>query len=67
MLRTCVDDVASDACHDFLTLLLARREADGIVSYEVEHRRWDFVAEPDAGGGEVVAVMRFPATVLAHE
>lgn len=67
VLRTCVDDVASDACHDFLTLLLARREADGIVSYEVEHRRWDFMAEPDAGGGDVVAVMRFPATVVAHE
>jgi hypothetical protein len=37
------------------------------VAYEVEHRRWDFVAEPDAREGDVVAVVRFPHEPLVEQ
>jgi len=60
VLRTCIDEPRSASCRDFLAVLLERRADDGVVAYEVEHRRWDFVAEPDARVGEVVAVTRFP-------
>ena len=60
VLRTCTDDPRRDACRDFLAVLLERRVRDGVVAYEVEHRRWNFVVEPDARVGEVVAVTRFP-------
>ncbi|MCU0672497.1 MAG: HTTM domain-containing protein [Myxococcota bacterium] len=67
VLRTCADDSQHAACRDFLALLLAHRARDGVVAFEVEHRRWDFVAEPDARVGDVVAVVRFPDEPLAEQ
>ena len=67
VLRTCADDAQHAACRDFLALLLEHGARDGVVAYEVEHRRWDFVAEPDAREGDVVAVVRFPHEPLVEQ
>lgn len=67
VLRACVDEpTPPPACDDFLSTLLARRHAEGVRSYEVEHLRWDFVRHPDAPHGEVAASHRFPPALAAR-